>query len=80
MPRKKPKLILAAHRVAEARQIVADVGELIVTLKASGRPTLDAERALQTYVSSLKHLEDHERRVRKEGEAKKRKAKGPRSD
>ena len=32
---------------------------------------LDAERALRTYVSALKHLEDHERRVRNEGKAKK---------
>ncbi len=71
MPRKKPKLIVAAHRAAEARRIVADLRELIVTLKASGQPALNAERSLQSYASALKHLEDHERRVRKEDKAKK---------
>ncbi len=71
MPRKKPKVILAAHRAAEARQIVADQYELIVRLKASGYPTLDAERALETYVSALKHLEGYEHKLRTEGKAKK---------
>jgi hypothetical protein len=77
MPRKKAKLIVAAHRVAEARRIVANQHELIVTLKALGQPTVDAERALQTYLSALKHLEDHERRVRAESKAKKRETKKP---
>ena len=75
MPRKKPKLILAADRVAEARKIVADQRELSMTLKASGRPTLQAEQALSTYVSSLKHLEDHERRIREEDKAEPRETK-----
>jgi hypothetical protein len=79
MLRKKTKFIVAAHWVAEARRIVADQHELIMTLKASGRPTLEAEQVLQTYLSALKHLEDNERRIReadkaKKGETKKRRA------
>jgi hypothetical protein len=70
MPRKKTKFIVAAHWVAEARRIVADQRELIMTLKASGRSTLAAERALQTDLGSLKHLEDHECRIREEDKAK----------
>jgi len=70
MPRKKPKLIVAAHRVAEARRIVAEQHQLIAKLKAFGRPTLDAERTLQMYVGSLKHLEDYERKIRMEDKAK----------
>ena len=64
MPRRNTRLIVAAHRVAEARRIVASQQELIARLKALGQSTFDAERALQTYLSALKHLEDHERRVR----------------
>ena len=79
MLRKKTKFIVAAHWVAEARRIVADQHELTMTLKASGRPTLEAEQVLQTYLSALKHLEDNERRIReadkaKKGETKKRQA------
>jgi len=80
MPRKKANLIVAAHRAAEARRIVADQHALIGRLKASGHPTLDAERALQTYLSSLRHLEDHEDKVRTEGKAKKRETKKPHSN
>ena len=64
MPRKNTKLVLAAHRAAEARRIVAAQQELIARLTALRQPTFDAECALQTYVSSLKHLEDQERMVR----------------
>jgi len=39
MPRKKQKLIVAAHRVAEARRIIANLDDRIVTLKTLGRPT-----------------------------------------
>jgi hypothetical protein len=80
MPRKRAKLVVTAHRTAEARRIVGDQHKLIERLKALGHPTLDAERALQTYVSALKHLEDHERRLGKEGEAKKRETKKPQSN
>ncbi len=71
MPRKKTKFIVAAHWVAEARRIVADQHELIMTLKTSGRPTLEAEQVLQTYLSALKHLEDNERTIREADKAKK---------
>ena len=75
MPRKKQKLIVAAHRVAEARRMIANLNDRIVTLKATGRPTLEAERALETYVSSLKHLEDHERRIKEQNKTKKHETK-----
>ena len=71
MPRKKRKLIVAAQRAAEARRIVADLNDRIVTLKASGRSTLEAERALETYISSLRHLEGYERRIREEDKGQK---------
>ena len=50
--------------MAEARRIIADQHALIEKLRASKQATLDAERSLQVYASSLKHLEDHERRIR----------------
>ncbi len=61
---------MAAHRVAEARRIVAEQHQIIAKLKAFGRPTLDAEIALGMYVSSLKHLEDHEHKIRTEDKVK----------
>jgi hypothetical protein len=64
MPRKRPKQVLAAQRVAEARRIVVEQQALIERLKAEGRPTLEAERSLQSYESALKHLEAHERSLR----------------
>jgi len=64
MPRKNPKLILAASRTAEARRIIAAQHELIAKLTALGQPTLDAERSLQTYASSFKLLEDREHKIR----------------
>ena len=60
MPRKQPKLILAAFRAAEARRIVANQRGLIAVLQAKGEPTLEAEGMLEVYLSSLKLLEDHE--------------------
>jgi hypothetical protein len=80
MPRKQPKLILAAHRVAEARRIVANQRGLIAMLKAKGGSTLDAEGMLEVYLSSLKLLEDHEWKIRQEREAKKRETKKPHSN
>jgi hypothetical protein len=71
MPRKHAKLTLAAGRIAEARRIVASQRDLIATLQALGRPTIDAERLLQSYLSALEHLEGHERKIRAEREAKK---------
>ncbi len=55
--------------------MIANLNDRIVTLKASGLPTLEAERALETCVSSLKHLEDHERRVKEQGNTKKQETK-----
>jgi hypothetical protein len=80
MPRKHPKLILAAHRAAEARRIVADQRVLIAMLQAKAEPTSDAEGMLQVYLSSLKLLEDHEWKIRQERKAKKGETKKPHSN
>ena len=71
MPRKQPKLILAAYRAAEARRIVAHQRGLIAMLQAKGKSSLDAEGMLEVYLSSLKLLEDHEWKIRQERKAKK---------
>ncbi len=71
MPRKEAKLVVAAQHAAEARRIVANQRGLIATLKAKGEPTVDAEGVLEVYLSSLKLLEDHEWKIRKERKAKK---------
>ena len=55
MPRRDPKLVGAATRAAEGRRIVAGQQLLIETLKASGKPSQDAEVSLQLYVSA-QHL------------------------
>jgi hypothetical protein len=46
--------------------IVADQEALIANLRAAKRPTANAEAALYTYLTALRHLEDHERKI-KEG-------------
>jgi len=75
MPRKKPRLAVAAQRVADARRIVAEQKDLIAKLTAAGGSTLDAERALASYLSALRHLEHHERMLREEERAKRRETK-----
>jgi hypothetical protein len=70
MPRRDPKLVGAATRAAEGRRIVAGQQLLIETLKASGKPSQDAEVSLQLYVSALKVLEGHEQRLREQRRAK----------
>ncbi len=77
MPRKQPKLILAAYRAAEARRIVANQRGLIAMLKSKGEPTVGAEGILEVYLSSLKLLEDHEWKIRQERKAKKGETKKP---
>jgi hypothetical protein len=62
--------LLAACRVAEARQIVADQHALIARLTAMDRPTFEAKGWLQTYLSALKLLEAHEDRIREDNKAK----------
>jgi hypothetical protein len=66
MPRRHPILIVASARLAPARQIVADQRDLMAKLQLAGRPTAEAEATLQTYESSLRHLEEHERKLREE--------------
>ena len=70
MPRRDPKLVAAATRAAEGRRIVAGQQLLIETLKASGKPSQDAEVSLQLYVSALKVLEGYEQRLREQRRAK----------
>jgi hypothetical protein len=66
MPRRHPLLIVASARLAQARQIVCGQRDLIANLQMAGQPTIEAEKTLQTYESSLRHLEEHERKLRKE--------------
>ena len=72
MPRKKAELIVAAQRIAEARRIASAQRDLVARLKATGQPAWEAESALQSYLSSLKHLEDHEEKLKQENKEKKR--------
>jgi hypothetical protein len=76
VPRKNPKIILAAMRAAEARRIVAAQRQLIEGLRAARTLTLDAERTLTTYESSLKHLEAHESKLRAERKSRETKKPG----
>ena len=64
MPRKHATLIAIGERVTEARRLVARQEALIRNLKIAKQPTADAEASLFTYLSALRHLEDHERRIK----------------
>jgi hypothetical protein len=75
MPKSDPKLVVAESRMAEATRIVAQQSELIAKLKAAGQPSFDAEQALLTYISALKHLEAHAAIVRAEVGTKKHETK-----
>ena len=66
MPRTPPLLIVAATRLARAREIVTNQHALIAKLRALGQPSEDAEKSLQSYESSLRHLEEHESKLRAE--------------
>jgi hypothetical protein len=59
MPRRSRELTQATSRAAE--RAVAGQRLLVETLKASGKPWLDAEDLLQMCISALKVLEGHER-------------------
>ena len=74
MPRRSRELILAASRAAEAKRVVAGQQLLVETLKASGKPSLEAEDVLRTYVSALEVLEGHRRKILDERGAKAREA------
>jgi hypothetical protein len=64
MPRKHDTLVVASQRTAEARRVVANQEALIANLRMAKRPTEKAEAALFTYLSALRHLEDHERKIK----------------
>ena len=74
MPRKTRELVQAASRAAEARRAVAGQRLLVETLKASGKPSCDAEDLLQMCISPLEVLERHERRHFEERKTKAREA------
>ena len=65
MPRRDPLLIVAASRLAKAR-VVANQRALIARLRDGGQPTENAEKSLQTYESSVRHLEKQESKLREE--------------
>lgn len=73
MPRKSPKLILAAQRADEARRVVASQRALIARLRALRQPTLEAELYLQAYIGALEPLQAQERKLMEEHRAKYRK-------
>jgi hypothetical protein len=72
MPRRSPDMVRAVSRATEGRRAV--VGQLVETLKASGKPSRDAEDVLQTCISALELLERHERRFLEERREKARQA------
>jgi hypothetical protein len=72
MPRRHPLLIVAATRLARAREIVANQRAIIAKLRAAGQPAEDADKSLLNYESSLRHLEQHESKLRAEFRRKRR--------
>jgi hypothetical protein len=53
MPRKSPKLAELRARIADARRMVDIQIGLVARLRAMGKPTLEAEDLLNTYISGL---------------------------
>jgi hypothetical protein len=70
MRRKHATLVAAAERVAVARRLIVDQQNLIARLKALKQPTADAEATLQTCRSALRHLEDHEDKIKQDLKAR----------
>ena len=68
---RETKLVEVRTRVAEARHIVDVQLGLVERFRATGEPTLEAEDALNTYASGLKHLEAYELKLREDAKAKK---------
>jgi hypothetical protein len=64
VPRRHPLLVVASARVAWARQVVSDQRKLIAQLLGARQATAEAKKVLQTYESSLGHLEEHQRKLR----------------
>ena len=67
-------MVRAVSRATEGRRAVAGQRLLVETLKASGKPSRDAEDVLQTCISALELLERHERRFLEERREKARQA------
>jgi hypothetical protein len=64
MRRQQAILVAATKRVSVARRLIVDQQDLIARLRALKQPTTDAEAMLQTYRSALRHLEDHEDKIK----------------
>ncbi len=62
----------AAYHVVRARLIVARQLRLVAELRDEQRPSEDAERQLELYITTLACLEAHERLLRDEVEGKDR--------
>lgn len=60
----------AELRAAEARRFVAHQRDVIAQLKAAGECSAEAECSLEIYLSALKPIEDHARKLGEENEAK----------
>ena len=57
-------LQMAVRHVAEARQIVVQQRERIARLKADGHSTVDHEKTLEVFETTLRIFEHDERRIR----------------
>lgn len=58
------QLVLAAQHVAAGRLIVARQRALIAKMRAAGHRTLEHERTLTIFISTLTIFEDHEHALR----------------
>ena len=61
----------ATSELATLPRIVEVQSGLLEQLRAMGEPTLEAQDALNTYTSGLKHLEAYELKLREDAKAKK---------
>jgi hypothetical protein len=59
-------LAAAIQQVAGAKANVAKQRERIARLRHAGYSTLDAERALDVFIRTLRVFEDHERQIHEE--------------
>jgi hypothetical protein len=57
---------MAARHVAEGRRIVAQQRARIARLRARGHPVGDHQQVLSAFEETLRHLEWHEKMLRKE--------------
>jgi hypothetical protein len=70
MPRKKAKLVEIGQKIEVARRIVGKQQAIVEKLIANKKPSAEAEGTLRTYLSSLNHLETHQRQMRQAAKVK----------